>query len=67
MAESENWTYKCPGCDDEIRMPISWFKAGDGICPTCKRAISTEDVETMMNEIRDGLLSFGDDDFKLNI
>ena len=67
MADIELWTFKCPECNDEIRMPINWFKDGDGVCPSCKRAINSEDVEKMMDEIREGLLSFGDDDFKLNI
>ncbi|MBU0479780.1 MAG: hypothetical protein KKG47_01635 [Proteobacteria bacterium] len=67
MADNENWTFKCPGCGDEIRMPVIWFKSGKGICPTCKRDISVADVEAMMNEIKEGLFSFGDDDFKLNI
>jgi len=67
MSDNENWTFKCPDCGDEIRMPVSWFKGGKGKCPSCKRPIGEKDVEAMMKEIREGLFTCGDDDFKLNI
>ncbi len=67
MADGERWNFKCLGCGDEIRMPVSWFKGGKARCPGCHRAISAEDVEAMMSEIREGLFSCNDDDFKLKI
>ncbi len=67
MPVNEIWTFKCPDCSDEIRMPVSWFKGGKGKCPGCKRIIDEKDVEAMMSEIRDGLFTCDDDDFELNI
>lgn len=66
MTDEQLWALGCSNCGKEIKMPVSWFKAGNN-CPHCSHPVDPGRIDKMLNDIKNNLTSIeGDDDIEFN-